>query len=859
MSKKLLTALGLFVIFGMFLVACGGKEPPQNAPLEVPTSEPAQNNPDKEPTAEPLDEPEPAPRVGGWLDQVIISVVDAASAVSKIAAGEADVYGSTLSSPQDITSIKETGLSGFTSYGGNYEISFNTVGPTFEATGKLNPFYSLKVREAMQFLIDRDYIIEKVYAGAAIARYTSIATTSPEYGRYIEIIRPYEVYYQPDRAKAKALLEEGMTELGAELVDGKWFYEGELVELIFIIRLDGDGIRQQIGDIISTWLEQVGFTVNRQYMTASEASPIWPAGNMQDGKMHLYTGSWVAGGLSRDLSEAPQFYHSPSSPKGSYNMWAVYAEEMAVEDIQLLDDLANQNYTTMEQRKVMFEQAIKIGLKYNQRIFLMDTPAVSPYIPELEVAGNLATGIDINVLWPLTMRFTDRVGGVVRMIEPELFYDPANPVDGSGWVDDRLWQIPTQSSDLVDHPHTGLSLPFRLERAEVTVVSGLPVNKTLDWLTLDVVDEIVVPGDTWVDWDAVAQTWITSEEKFPEKQTAKTKVVYYYPENLFELVSWHDGSKLSVGDFMMKMIMNFDRSKEASVIYDHATVPAFEAFLDAFKGFKILSTQPLVIECYSDKWYTDAELIVGTHNAFWPEYGYGEAQWAMIAVGNKADAKLQLAYGPNKSDENEIEWMNFLGGPGLRYLEDNLEEAIAENFIPYEPTMGQYVTAEEAAVRYANIQTFYDQHNHFWIGTGPYILEDVDLEAETVTLNHNPNFPDLANRWDGFAVPKVGEVTISLDGRVVNGQKAAFNVYIEFQGEPYPSGEIAEVKYLLFNALNDVVEVGLAEYVSEGHYRVTLSPETTVKLEPGTNKLDVVGQYIPVALPSIETFEFVSE
>ena len=203
--------------------------------------------------------------------------------------------------------------------------------------------------------------------------------------------------------------------------------------------------------------------------------------------------------------------------------------------------------------------------------------------------------------------------------------------------------------------------------------------------------------------------------------------------------------------------------------------------------------------------------------------------------------------------------MGFLGGPSLEILQENLAEAAAENFIPYEPTMGEFVTADEAAARYANIQAFFEEYGHFWIATGPYILDDVFLVEETITLTHNPNFPDLADRWAGFSTPKVGEVAVDGPGRVVIGAEATFDVFVEFMGEAYPSDEVSEVKYLLFNSSNEVVEVGVAEFVAEGQYLVTLSAETTALLESGANKLDIVGLYLPVALPSIATFEFVSE
>jgi peptide/nickel transport system substrate-binding protein len=379
-------------------------------------------------------------------------------------------------------------------------------------------------------------------------------------------------------------------------------------------------------------------------------------------------------------------------------------------------------------------------------------------------------------------------------------------------------------------------------------------------VTLDFAETIEVPGDVWVDWDPETELFITADEKFPDGLTALRKVVYYYPADMLDTVTWHDGSPLTAGDFVMSMIMTFATGKEGSPVYDESQAPALESFLSSFKGFKVVSTDPLVFELYSDVWYGDAEAnAVNFRAAFWPEYGYGQAKWAMIAVSNKADAAGEIAYSADKADTLEVEWMNYIGGPSLDILAAKLDEAIAENYIPFEPTLGQFVTADEAATAYANLKAFYEEFGHFWVGTGPYILDDVYLVEKTATLTHNPNYTDLADKWAMFSSPMLAEVAIDGAGRVTIGEEATFDVFVTFEGEPYASDQVTDIKYLLFNSANEIVEVGSAELVTEGQYLVTLSAETTGALESGANKLEIVAVVVPVAIPSIADFEFVSE
>ena len=222
---------------------------------------------------------------------------------------------------------------------------------------------------------------------------------------------------------------------------------------------------------------------------------------------------------------------------------------------------------------------------------------------------------------------------------------------------------------------------------------------------------------------------------------------------------------------------------------------------------------------------------------------------------NATGQRLRLRY-----DYRAGAWLfGEVGNPSLEILANKLDEAIAENYIPFEPTMGQYVTAEEAAARYANLKAFYEQYGHFWVGAGPYILDDVFLVEKNATLTYNPNFIDPADKWSMFSTPRVAEVAIDGAGRVSIGEEATFDVYVTFEGDPYPASDVSEIKYLLFDAQSNLVEVGAADLVEDGHYTVTLSAETTGALEAGANKLEVVAIVIPVSIPSIGDLEFVSE
>jgi peptide/nickel transport system substrate-binding protein len=788
-----------------------------------------------------------------------MSVVSSDTAVTQIDAGAVDLYASNLSTPQDFQAIEEAGLERSYQFGLYYELTFNPVGPEFEGTGGLNPFSSAAIREAMNWLVDRDYIDQEIYGGTATPKFFSLVSGFPDYARYVDTIRPFETIYAYDFDKAEGVFTTEMEAMGAvKNADGMWTYNGEVVELIFLIRNDSDGTRIPIGDYVANQLEAIGFAVDRQYKTSSEASPLWVLGNPNDGLWHVYTGAWGSSAISRDDGGDFQFFYSPNSAYGFTALWQSYP--ISDEFLACSEALANNTFTTLDERDALFSDCLGLTFESGVRMWIVDGRGASTWHPSLQVAYDLSAGVDINNLWPYTLRFDAFEGGIIRWGTPDLFVDPANPIAGSNWTYDAQWQLATNDFDCLPNPHTGLSLPQRIESASVVIEEGLPVGQTYDWVDLSFSPQIDVPGDAWINWDPAAQTFITVDEAYPDGLTAKRFVTVTYPADMFDTVFWHDGSALSVADFVMAMIMTFEPGTEGSMIYDESQAGTLASFLATFKGFRIVSTDPLTIEYYSDTYYLDAEQnVTPFRTIFWPEYGYGNSSWAMIAVGNLAEADEALAYSGDKADALEVEWMNWIGGPSLEILDGYLTQAATDTYIPYEPTLGAYITAEEAATRYANLQAWYAEHGHFWVGTGPYYLDSVNLVGKTATLKNYANYVDLSDKWAGFAEPKLAEVELDGPGRVTIGEEATYTVYVTFAGDPYPDDEIATVKYMLFDATGEIVEVLEATSVGGGAFEFTLSAETTGALPAGSNKLEVAVVVIPVSIPSFSSLEFVTE
>src|SRR5258706_1559182 len=204
--NKLYSALSLLVLLSMVLAACA---PAAATATEAPAATTEQPAATEAPTTAPTEVPTAAPttRHGGWLDEIDYSVVDSASAISQLQAGAIDFYSFTLAS-DSYPAIKSAGLPTTKSVGGYYGISLNPA--VFTDKNVLNPFSNRKIREAMNWLIDRNYVNQEIYAGGSFPKLLPITTQLAEYNNFIFPGPPLESKYAHNLCKTKQIIEAAM-------------------------------------------------------------------------------------------------------------------------------------------------------------------------------------------------------------------------------------------------------------------------------------------------------------------------------------------------------------------------------------------------------------------------------------------------------------------------------------------------------------------------------------------------------------------------------------------------------------------------------------------------------------------------
>jgi peptide/nickel transport system substrate-binding protein len=786
---------------------------------------------------------DPAGRTGALVDQIVFTQEsDVGKVAGLIEGGTHHVFGQGVTSTTVFQRLRDSERATYDlAFGSSMELTVNPAGPHF-ANGELNPFHVREVREALNWLINRRYVAEELYGGLAVPRFLPLNTVFPDYARLAEPARALELRYQPDPVRAERVIREEMERLGASQEGGVWSYQGQPVRVSVLIRTED--ARKRVGDYVANLMQDLGFRVERLYRTAEEASRIWIAGDPHAGRWHLYTGGWVSTVINRDLAENFSYYYTPSGRPEP--LWQVYTPEP--EFAEIADRLQRRDYASWEEREALMTRALELAMEDSVRVWVVDQLNVLPHAREVELAVDLAGGISGSRLWPYTIRFKDRVGGTVVFAVPNLLTEPWNPVAGSNWIFDMMIMRALADVELVPDPFTGLYWPQRIERAEVTVQEGVPVVRSHDWLSLETAGRIDVPDDTWIDWDGRAGRFVTVGERHPEGITARTRTRVYYEPGYLDR-QWHDGSPVSLADMVLPWILTFERGDEDSALHDPSHVPTFEVFKRHFRGWRIVSEEPLVVEIYSDQIYPDAETIVSARTP-------SVSPWHTLALGIRAEAAGDLAFSSLKADRLRVTWLSLVAGPSLAILDRHREAALLDGFVPFRETLSGFIDAGEADKRYRALGDWRDRRGHYWVGDGPFYLHSVHALERALVLRRFEGFPDRSDKWLRFTRPAIPE--LELDGPMVveSGEAAEFTLRVSFAGEPYPADAIENVQYLLFDGAGALARRGSLPAAEDGIWRLRLEPEDLAALGTGANSLELAVISRRVALPSFASQVF---
>jgi peptide/nickel transport system substrate-binding protein len=157
-------------------------------------------------------------------------------------------------------------------------------------TDNFNIFSIKEVREAMNWIIDRTYIVNDLWAGRGSEKFTYFKSVSPDYARTIDAQLALENEYAYDFEKGKAQIYDALETAGAYInqTTSKWYYKGKPIVVNCLIRIEDE--RLDTGDYVASQLEKLGLTTNLIHRSSGDCYLYWGVtAPSVAGDWHFYT------------------------------------------------------------------------------------------------------------------------------------------------------------------------------------------------------------------------------------------------------------------------------------------------------------------------------------------------------------------------------------------------------------------------------------------------------------------------------------------------------------------------------------------------------------------------------------------
>jgi len=432
---------------------------------------------------------------GPFVDQLtFFATTDESKALGDISAGITDLYLWRVPIALREKARGDPNTKLVTGFGGYLSLVFNPA-PTKTS---FNPFSIKAFRQAMQSLINRDYVITVLHKGDASPKILFYGRYDADYTYIADLAEALLAKYTYNFDKANNLATTALTAAGATKgSDGKWSKNGQPITINGFIRVD-DPIRRTIGDLLTADLEKIGITVNRVYGDLYKAYDVVYGTDPMDGQWHFYTEGWRTGALSRyDTAGLPQMYCPYYGYMPGWQEPTFWNYKNATLD-DLGQSFAGGNFTSLEDRGSIMRQALQMAFEESVRTFIADQIEPYPYNSRFppfayELAVGPATPFTFYTVRDPNAAGPSGTGGSLKIAQKLMYQAAYNPI--RGFTDVYSINIANIVTDLGvwPNPHTGTYMPVR---SAFTVTTAGPTGK------LD------VPADAET-WDYMNHKWAT--------------------------------------------------------------------------------------------------------------------------------------------------------------------------------------------------------------------------------------------------------------------------------------------------------------------------------------------------------------
>jgi len=745
---------------------------------------------------------------GTFVDEVkFIQYLDENTALEEVRNGNLDIYFFRVSSDRIESDKAREGIQVFESTGGSYSILVNP-----SISDNFNPFSITELRFALNYLVDRNLIVNELIGGYGNAMISNYGIFSADYLSIIEELESFHFKYNP--ALADEIISHELEEAGAEKIDGYWYYDGEQIEITFFIRSD-DPVRKSIGGILSSELEKIGFKVNKDFGDLNKAFVVVYGSNPADQKWHLYTEGWGSSGFAKydsvGLAQmySPWFSNMPGNNDPTYWNYKNDYIDSITKKIYVSD------FKSAEERSSLIKQATKEGVSESVRIFLASK--TDQYVANDDIDGIInALGAGVPTRFT-TMNAKSEDNSLVVGVK-QIYQGAWNPVSGfSDVYSNQIW-LNLYDPGVFSHPFTGKIIPIRTDWQVENFGSD---------------EKVIVPEDAIL-WDIDTQVW----KKVGSNQEATSKVTY----DLI-LGNWHHEQKMDMNDILHSLyfLLEWGSEKhEGDITYDSVYSPQAAQNAKTLIGIKPIDDD--TIEVYVDYWHFD-EAEIASWAATW-----SSMPWEIVAASEEAVLDGKVSFSRSGGISKSVNWLSLIIPNDANIIKEQLVEFKESRYIPpsLQNSQHQWEYFEE---RYDAAIKWIDQNEHAVISNGPFYLDNYSPESRTITIKSfdSIGYPFDAGKWEKFEQIKFPKITNVEIPNVVDLKKP-LSILVK-------TTDSSTIHYFISNPKGETVASGIKP-VDNNSSEIILAAEETSHLVVGANTLKIFSSSDEALRPDVYDTSF---
>jgi peptide/nickel transport system substrate-binding protein len=755
---------------------------------------------------------------GPYIDQArFIQRGDENLALEEVKSGTLDTYFSPIPAESANDARNDPRLKVYDKTAGSLGLLINPA-PAADSN-ILNPFQFREVRYALNYLIDRDFVINEILKGYGSPLIGPFGIYSPEYLNVIDIVESFGFRYNP--SLAANMISGPLIGAGAKNEGGKWTFNGNPITIKVLIRQD-DVQKESMGQLIASELEKIGFTVQREYGDLNKANTVVYGSDPKNLQWQIYTEEFAGSSAFvryNPITPAQMYAPWTSGMPGSQNPSYWNYQNATLDEVT--EKIAFFNFTSEEERNHLVGDAVKMGIQESVRLFVAQKS--DPFVASANIQGLVNDfGAGITSKYSLLNARSGDGNASVDIGVKQIHQGSWNSIAGLQDIYGRSIYFMVSDPDTFRDPYTGDVIPFRSQWTDITTKG--PLGK------------VPVPSDA-IRWNQTLQQWTPVGEGL--NATSKVTFTPLYSK-------WHNGIQMDVSDMMYNDYFTYEWGTDTGPqdrTVDPEYTPVVSEALNLSKGLKYLA--PDKIEAYIDIWHYDEKEIADSGVFF------ADQPWEILAASERIVMDGRLAYSRSEAQAKGVGWYDPVVKEHADMIKAELQKMKSEQFVP--PALKGKVTVQDAINRYDASISWIENHGHAIISNGPFYLDNFNVAGGTVTINafRDPSYPFEAGHWAHYETPRVADISSIDVPRIVQiGQPTSMKVNVTVGGQPSSN---VTVNYFVSNKDGMVVIRGEAPAGTTGQFNIDLSPDMTAKLSAGPNQIKIFATSKEALRPDISS------